>query len=235
MSFRTFGYFGPLCPLPVPQAGPYSPPNVLNNMRMYNILSGERIDEFPLDVAMKIFWEAETISINGFITAEYTTPQGGRAVGTLSGGTSVQWGEVNEVSPFPFTPYRPPMASAKEMLCTIQKAGNLGIHTFHSTLSSISPRMAIEIRRRDFGDGQISYAPFSINFEGAYTTSQGVQIFVLPFTNAGRVPVGNANWITPWGNVSTPLFFSPFYGNETHIASEMTITVTAANPTTRYA
>jgi len=233
-EFNTLGWFGPLCPLPVPAAGPFSPPNVLNNMRMYNILNGQRIDEFPLDIAMKIFWEAEAISIDGFITAEYTTPQGNRAVATLSGGTSVQWGEVNPVGPFPFTPYRPPIATAKEMLCTIQKLGNFGLHTFHSTLSSVSPRMSIEIVRRDYGDGQISYAPFSMNFEGSLSPSQGVQIFSRPWTNAGRVPVGAANWITPWGNTTTPLFFSALFGSETHIASALTITVTGADPAVRY-
>jgi hypothetical protein len=236
MSFRTLGWFGPLCPNPLPPDPPFaSSPNEFKATRMYNLQTRERINEFPLDIAMKIFWEADTIAIDGFFTVEYTAQGGARAVATVAGETSVSWGAIDIFNPL-FVANRPPIATAKEMLCTIQKAGNAGIHTLHETDTSFSPRMIIRILRQIWGDGTAAYAPFSINFEGAVTTQAGAQIITTSVFPENAPQVGAANWITPWGNAMSPLFFSRTpIGNVIHLDSSMTITVTAADPAVRYA
>jgi hypothetical protein len=236
MNFHTLGWFGPLCPDPLPPSPPLaSSPNEFKATRMYNLQTNERINEFPLDIAMKIFWEADTIAIDAFFTIQYTI-SGVTQVATIAGGTSAQWGEIDFFNPVSTIPNRPPIASAKEMLCTIQKTGNDGIHTFHSTDSSLSPRMIIQIRQRIYGDETAAYAPFVINFEGGPVPQTGAQIITTSVFPAAAVQVGFANWITPWGNATSPLFFSRIpVGNVTHLNSSMTITVTAAAPAVRYA
>jgi hypothetical protein len=236
MSFRALGWFGPLCPEPLPPNPPFaSSPNEFKATRMYNLQTRERINEFPLEIATKIFWEADTIAIDGFFTVEYTASGGSREVATVAGGTSVQWGEIDIFNTPSSIPNRPPIATAKEMLCVIQKAGNAGIHTFHSTDGSTSPRIIINIIRRIWGDGEAAYAPFSINFEGAVAPQAGAQIITTSVFAASAPQVGFANWITPWGNAASPLFFSRFPTSVTHLDSSLTITVTSADPAIRYA
>jgi hypothetical protein len=198
---------------------------------MYNLTSNELINEFSRDIATKIFWEADTITLNGSITASYIDANNKPGIGTLSGETTAEWSEINI---FDFTQNNQlPLETARELLCELGKKSR-NYHTFKATRSSISPRIQIVIYKSQFENEGISCAPFSMNFEGGLASNVGVQIFTRPWSSTSASEVGVANWITPWGNTTSKLFYSSLLENTTLISSSMTITVTAANPTVRY-
>jgi hypothetical protein len=237
MSFRTLGWFGPNCPLPLPPPPTtFSPPNEFKDTRMYNLQTKEIVNEFPLDIAMKIFWEAKTISVDASVTASYPISGGGTETGTLTGETSAEWSEISR----PEFASRQPVQTAKELLCILKQPSSLfpNNHTNKATDFSVSPRLSIIIRAREFTDENVLYAPFLINVEGAIApqpTQFGAQIFTTSVASINANQVGVANWTTPWGNTTSPLFFSASGGAGPHVSSFMNITVTAADPATRYA
>jgi hypothetical protein len=241
MSFRTLGWFGPNCPLPLPPPPtPFSPPQEFKDTRMYNLQTKETVNEFPLDIAMKIFWEAETISFEASVSALFFF-QNQLTSGSFSGSESAVWSEIDlDLSP---SSAREPVQTAKELLCILKRPSSLfpNNHTVKLQAGNL-PRTNIAIQSREFADEEFLYAPFSISIEGGLgppsefgTFSAGAQIFTTSVASINANQVGFANWITPWGNATSPLFFSGIFGTETHVSSSMTITVTAANPATRYA
>jgi hypothetical protein len=214
MSFRTIGWFGPQCP---------RLPNVFETnagMVMYDYEKSERVKEFPLDLAMQIFWGAQTITANFAI--DYT-------ISGISYSESrqivVQWGEIAFASGSVLD--RAPVTTASAMLCNVQNPQSQ-IHTFKETINSGGGNGDIQtffgINRRPTLGLKKLHAPFSaqIAFEGS--------VAALSTSNTqGGIIAGTCQWNTPWGNAQTPL---RRFGAAT--GGSMTITVTAADPATRY-
>lgn len=228
-EFKTLGLFGYQCP--------QITNSTLSQLAMYDYNTKSTLPGFPLEIFTKIFWGADEIKLEASCTASNS-----RKTTTFSGEISVKWGEIVFAQAYsgPPTIVRESVTTAKEMLCLISDPMSDDqtkySHTFKNTLGSVSPRGSIQIRKRPYIQNNQLFAPFSINFEGAIDESTGAQIFINPIQPPSRaVMAGNAQWVTPWGNFTTPYYFFDFLYNASHISSYMTITITAADPAIRYA
>jgi hypothetical protein len=235
MSFRTLGWFGPEC---FQSDGRWvaAPPKYLE---IYNSQTGSNQD-FPLELAMKIFWESQTISINASLTWVRFFSGPPRYVSfTASYNETLNWGERR--ANFTSLPSeRTGLQTAKELLCS----------SSHTTLllSSVN---------EGGGDGELQFEifkrPFAIYENGGYRIF--APIFVLVRSGSATGFVNNNEWpiqdvaeqmgecliTTPWGNTSSPIIVPPpqtqpdgFVLSFVESVS-MSIDFTAADPATRYA
>jgi hypothetical protein len=203
-ELRTIGWFGPRCPR--------LPGTLENNngMEMWDYATDESLS-FPLQIATNIFWGAATI------VADFTIEGSGGF--SASGLVAAEWGQI--------APTRSAVATAQEMLCLL---GN-NTHTFNEDLETIGDtniRSFLQIATRPTLATQKLHAPFSA--EIAYSSStRGVG--ALFTSNSGSLSgvIGDCNWTTPWGQLTTPL---RKFGSAT--GGSIQITVTAADPATRY-
>jgi hypothetical protein len=220
MSFRTLGWFGPACPF-TPTVGTWE------GMEMYDFSSETQLSQFPLDIAMKIFWEAQTITVD----ASVTFPLSGSSA-TRSGSITSAWGEFDRRGGTIGSQFnRPFFENAKSALCPI--ANSSGTHTYKEEIFSavpVSSGFLIEfiIQRRPYFVNNKLIAPFF----AALAVGVGVEIRTSPRSDVGTLMPNTCLWITPWGNVNSPLYRASGGASTT---GSMTITVTAADPAARYA
>jgi hypothetical protein len=228
MSFRTLGWFGSDCPsIPTQFFGPeifsFAVHDYNNPLPAPQPIGG-RVN-FPLDIAMKIFWEAESYQIESNISATISDL-------TRSGSISINvpWGNIAE--PLNFFPPRDRLNNAKEMLCSIKNsppAGN-NLHTLNQTLSgnrhffSITPRPWIADNLLVFG--MVFQHDIGILFPAD-------QVFIETKTFQTQPQYGTGSWQlnSPWGNFSLPMTIS----RPIQISGSFSITVSGADPETRYA
>jgi hypothetical protein len=270
-NFRTIGWFGSECYTPatrfvppqgfIPSQLPY-----MNIRKFWNPLlepkpanqpSGYQGD-FPLELAMKIFWEAETITMTSNITTSTTF-----GPISASGTSTIKWGSYNDESFPPTTNLRDGVLTAKEMLCHIDSENKLEpkppfgspqSHTaFRKTIVAgtvpttqgpkpytTTQRMVIGPRPLIYKPENINlpieiYAPFTFGFEFGGLVSNPDGIFL---SSAGPIFQGffltkefvMADIITPWGNTQVRTTAGNLISD-----GSMTITVTAADPKERYA
>lgn len=226
MSFRTIGLFGPRCPEKLQS---YQIPD---RMRLSQNPVG---NDFPLELAMKIFWEAEMF----YITASVVT-KNGDGIFTQNVAHSFPWGSWRYhyygVDRVPGWDDRPSATNAKDLLCR-------DYHTFSSVSTSrMDNGVAWQsnvwclINRVPFAapstyQTDAIYAPFRFYIDNTGLTSRLNGIILSPFRGVGQTETEgpSANIETPWGNYSCPTRI----GIEVESVS-MTITVTASDPTTRY-
>jgi hypothetical protein len=237
-GFRTRGWFGPQCPTlgslyfddfnihdfsdPSPAPQPI----------------GGRVN-FPLDIAMKIFWEAQSFQINSFIEA---TVNGETKSDTKN--ITIPWGAFVTASFQQGDFQRQSVETAKEMLCILQNPSSsiASWHTFSTSfLNSPLPAtwysfFLLNPSISTF-PAAIDLLIFEMEWRHDITLLFGSQFQQIVITagstrpNIGPVNIGSWNLNTPWGNFSLPLWGS---GGRVVDAS-VTITVTAADPAVRYA
>jgi hypothetical protein len=219
MSFRTIGWFGPQCAERIQSF------QIADRMRLGN--------DFPLELAMKIFWEAATFQIVGSVTTQNGTGSDALIV-TNNVDHTFDWGAWTYSPPNGFD--RPTATKAHELLCR-------DYHTLYDaqTLKTTndanwSSRVRGFINRAPFAPSiyqkDTIYAPFQFSIDNAGIVSRLNGIFLSAVRDgAGQTEAEgpNANIETPWGNYSCPTRI----GTAVQSAS-MTITVTAADPATRY-
>ena len=246
MSFRTFGWFGPRCPrtFQLVQTGTGSFGATWGHMDMYDYSTKSFLSGFPLEIASKIYWEAGEITLDASVTAQYTAPNGALVTRTLSAANTVTWG--SGPSPRPF------ITTAKDMLCFINGGTFSSITGAYSRIntnfsildnSGLPTRLIYSTEGRPYFQNEKLFAPFVLNIEGniAQQVNHGnrpAQLLVSPriFTSDVTRIVGNAEWFTPWGNVLVPMYWSTFSNTAVQFVSGfMRVTVTAADPATRYA
>lgn len=242
MAFSTIGWFGPECPF-------YNyivyPDQLYDKMRIMpaNLVTGF---DFPLELAMKIFWEAQSFSVSSSLT---TFNQGREFSSQFN--YVAEWGSF-DLAFNQFGNSRPTITRAKELLCIkknpppfSQYHGNLsfGSHTFVSKLELytwefgtwsagsgifLGPQMVIDPATNEMhfyfsvshDHGGIISGPVGVTFGPNKATNRGVIVTDGP-------PV---TMITPWGNYSCPMTMT-----QTVVDASMTVTVTAADPSVRYA
>jgi hypothetical protein len=181
--------------------------------------------DFPLDVAMKLCWEVDEYIINSSITDPIN--------GTNTINLSVSWGSVYDFFGF-FLP-RPPLETAKEMLCIKGK-------------DRVEERTWTTLYRENYYTFVMPHRP-SI-YQGA-SIYQGVLNYLLGWShdhpNSGGSGLGLSTGVpeniigsfvvesfqlsTPWGNFTMPYTRRAVVGS----SSSLSITVTAADPQERYA
>jgi hypothetical protein len=222
MSFYTNGWFGPYCPLTIP-------PSIFGGQASFNVHDfdnpapppqpiGGRVN-FPLDVAMKMCWEANQYIINSSITSPVS--------GTNTVNLSVTWGSVYDFSGF-FIP-RPNLETAKEMLCVM--GGTAGQEGEWTTLYRENVYSFAMPFRPSIYQGVLSY---QLGWTHNHPTSAGSGLSlstVISENNIGSFIIEQFQLLTPWGNFSVPYRRLPVVGS----SSSLSITVTAANPQGRYA
>jgi len=202
---------------------------------MYDTNLGTSLDGFPVDIAMKLFWEALTFNVTASITANF-----GGLVGTttISQNQTFNWGVIASDPPTVFDP-RSGLITATEALCAIQESPDLfpdlRSHTLFikdQIVNTIQTRLSFEMSTKELYliDG-ILHAPFSVGFQAGTAIIQTGSNFLTQFPP--QLLGNSATWNTPWGNTSTPLRGAS-QGNPI-IAGSITITVTAADPEVRYA
>jgi hypothetical protein len=227
MSFRTIGWFGPQCPQKIFSY------QIIDRMKLSQNSVG---DDFPLELAMKIFWEAATFQIVGSVTTQNGTGSDALTV-TNNVDHTFDWGAWTYSPPNGFD--RPTATKAHELLCR-------DYHTLYDaqTLKTTnganwSSWVRGFINRAPFAPLTYStdtikniYAPFQFFIDNAGIVSRLNGIFLSAVRDgAGQTEAEGpkATIETPWGDYSCPTRI----GTAVQSAS-MTITVTAADPATRY-
>jgi hypothetical protein len=235
MSFRTLGWFGPECFLSTTRWN-VAPPKYLE---IYNSQTGSNQD-FPLELAMKIFWESQTISINASLTwvRFFSGPQQ-YVPFTASYNETLNWGERR--SNFIDLPSaRTGLQTAKELLCS----------SSHTTLLLSGGNTGGGTGELQF---DISRRPFAIYENGGYRIFAPIFVLVRSGSGAGVVDnnefpiqdvaeqMGECLITTPWGNTSSPIIVAPPQtqpdGFVLSFVESVSIAIdfTAADPATRYA
>lgn len=241
-GFRTRGWFGPQCPLTAPV---FFLPLSFHDFNNTEDLPPQPIGgnvSIPLDVAMKIFWNASTYRIQSSLTATVDNVTRSESKDLI-----INWGDVSDarlgIGGGGIYPPRSGLTTAKEMLCEIQKQP-IPINTLYTErpLGLFSADIAFELgaapwlqtfgNRRvlrlplDFAHSLRMLFPNPLGLVGAYHVTR-------PFFNEGGVtPTPSGNWSlnTPWGNFAFPLYSFP-----TVTSNSLTITVTEADPEERFA
>jgi hypothetical protein len=246
MSFRTLGYFGPECPTP-PQF-PFE--GQFNKMRLVPQAQASGYD-FPLELAMKIFWESATLQITGSVTTDIN----GTFTSTVD--ETFSWGSYRDDT-FPANA-RDTITRAKDLLCLKKSTpltalhGNLtfGSHTiFRKNITRSRPSGGTWntvifgfIREVPYLDSFVAqtriYAPFQCFIENSGLTGAPNGIYLDPFAPRATAPFTGgsptlegptASITTPWGNFSAPTRIG-----QAVTSSSLSITVTAADTSVRYA
>jgi hypothetical protein len=223
MGFKTIGWFG--------NSGCYGeiPPSLESPNKSFDMIklkSGTQLS-FPLEIATKIFWLAKTINLN----ASITVPNTPNPPFTYTVNETFPWGiyydEIFSLN------LRTSVTTAKEMLCLIKDSAlPFPSHTVFrkrqivsggttSNLSVIQPKALVSTIDADPEDKTL-YAPF------LFAVSARGQAITCSSTG-DQVAYGSATIITPWGNVSVPIFGSPSV-----ISASMTITITEEDPAIRF-
>lgn len=233
-NFRTIGWFGSECPVKDVLA---------ENMVLYTP------DEtpppargLPLEVAMKIFWEAQTINISGSITTENLESSFSNSINE-----TFEWGAY--ISASPINTIRSSVATAKEMLCFINSENQLTpapAFPWHTAFSGSKSGGFTEDGKEWFTTyGVLIYpqpfynpitkklcAPisFAIDNGGLISAENGFGLDRRLANGFTTKPFVNATIVSPWGTYSfeTVASYSVSSGN-------LTLTVTAADPEVRYA
>jgi hypothetical protein len=224
MSFRTFGWFGPYCATTPAQ----EPLNLI--VHDYESpaaapQSGGRVN-FPLDVAMKVFWEAATFQITSTVSATI-----GATSRTDTVNVAVNWGQIED-SQEVFTP-RQGLNLAKEMLCAINPAIVGGYHTLYRESSPGGRSFQFGLAPQpNVRNGLLALNLFCVHEIGALFPASEVFQRIKLFSEQPQY--GETTWqlVTPWGSYTLPLTISrPSQMNN----NSLTITVTAADPAARHA
>jgi hypothetical protein len=235
-------------------------------MDMYNFNTGQPSSEFPLDIAMKIFWEAETITVDATVTGagtitviENDQQVTQEVIETRTTVKTFDWGGVF-YEPGTFIafdpPNRPPFADAKSALCRLSDRVNFGtqvVDGFHTqyfgffSAGDYDANMDVLFRQTPILLNGRLIAPFEVRCSIRVPLNESQvalgTILTQPRRLIGESPgftqelSNSCLWITPLGNVNTPLygvntgtFDRPFLST-----GSMTITVTGADPAVRYA
>jgi hypothetical protein len=249
MSFLTLGWFGSNCPSPPFDAfgqGNYT------GMDMYDFSTGDQSSEFPLAIAMKLFWEAQEFLIEATVTGAgeiLVNNESQEVIVTRNIARTVLWGGIQGYD----SADRAPFSDAKSALCGILQQGGPfidgGAHTAYKDDSSDETIVNFIIWRRPFLVENRLVAPFevraliNVSLQSVFPSKAIGTIATQPERLIGET-VGTFQelensclWVTPWGNVNSPLYGS-ITGNEGRqfqTTGSMSITVTAADPATRYA
>lgn len=237
MSFRTIGWFGAECA---------NLSSTVNNMRLYRAGSAPPPNGLPLELAMKIFWEADKITISGQITTENLQTTFSNSVNE-----TVNWGTYRLFG----SNIRDFVATAKEMLCFINSKNKLmpspmfpwhtafienkigGVVPPSDSGRTWSTNYSVIIEPRPYYNPNTGalYAPFSFGLEnsGLISGPNGFGVGQLAYSQTSappqEKPFVNASLITPWGNAQIETI-----ATQTVVSGSLTITVTAADPATRY-
>lgn len=135
-QFRCIGTFGPYCPTVLPSTTPgFSPYVRAGNLRLVaqsvaeQMSPQQQLSVFPTELAMKIFWEADTINMTASVTTQYL------ALGSVTGtcNRTIVWGsyDVNVPGFQNLNDLRQGVETAAEMLCHISDECSLpGAATF---------------------------------------------------------------------------------------------------------
>jgi hypothetical protein len=238
MNFRTLGWFGPNCPLNDPFY-PFFPPQY---MEIYDSVTGSNFN-FPLETAMKIFWEASGIIVSASLV--WKRLLAGQFIKFSSNfNETIQWGEV-----FAGPSQRGSVGTAKEMLCFLNE--EFGYNTFKVITQNAQTNsvLSFTIDKAPFiyfygTDAYKLFMPLRVRVSAGsgWAEIQSRNAYGPPFSpDIPQLTMGACNIFTPWGNTSTPLLISPNSkdsgGTVTAFveSASMSITVTGANPETRYA
>jgi hypothetical protein len=134
-EFRCIGYFGPYCPT---DALFYES----QNMRLVPLKNYEHTDQFPIELATKIFWEADTINMTASVTTNNKVfSVDGSIVDRIVTGTcnrTVKWGVFHLSTQPIYQNFRQEIKTAAEMLCHISDTCDLEYTTpfpSHTTFS----------------------------------------------------------------------------------------------------
>jgi hypothetical protein len=228
-NFRTFGWFGTDCRFGTLQD---------SDLEMYDFATQTASQKFPLDIAMKIFWEADTITVEAYRGPVFGLPE-------FTTSMDINWGENRTVQNIDGTEsviqqLRPYLTTAKEAVCILSGINNnfepLTFKRVDYLFGSRGGTLTFSAFRPYYGRSSTNntkiYAPFTIEHGdiGGVTS-------VSNFNLIGNNPLfpntyGVCFWVTPWGNFETPVRFNTTFPQ---FVSNFTVTVTAADPNIRYA
>jgi hypothetical protein len=247
-EFRKFGFFGES-----PGSCEYINQGIApewTGMEMFNLQTNQRTNfGFPLDLAMKIFWEAQSFTIRTSVIVDNTSVGEiccGCPPGNYTTTDTFQWGSIPlQLNAVPYT-------KALDIVCrpgvsvVFDGVFDQELDVFQCDAPPFSeggfdppPFQGSADYRTVFGMPSVPFAANSMVHASFFVTHEifrsGGNAFVRasPLRITNLLSYENSNgclWITPWGNATSPL-----YGYINAASASMTITVTAADPAIRYA
>lgn len=269
MSFQTIGWFGADCYTSTENIVFPQVPTQMPNMVVWKFwnpnLNPQPTDlpagyqgNFPLELAMKIFWESATITMN----ASLTSTEGNFTISS-SISAAINWGgfddQVTAQVGFPYLEnLRVGIGTAKEMLCHINSDNQLQpnpMPLYNSSHTVLRRQRQLGVRTRPnlppepYGDRWIIainprpyiwipdnvnipieiYAPFYFEYQHWGIGPNGIGTTMQ--TGSPQFPLyGNAQINTPWGSIQNPMYKGP-----SSTSGSMTINITGTDPLTRYA
>lgn len=227
MGFKTIGWFGPYCAENTPNGR--DPKEFIVHDYNSQEAAPQQIGgnvKFPLDVAMKIFWEASTFNIQSTIEATIGGTTKSDTVNVV-----VNWGQITDSTGF-FNE-RGSISTAKEMLCAINPNQIKANHTLYREYVTNGRQFLFGISPQPYIDNGLLTFNFFCSHEIGPLFPVG-EIFQKIKILEEQPQYGERIWnlYTPWGNYVLPLIVSrPLQTN----TSVLSITVTGSNALERYA
>jgi hypothetical protein len=246
-QFRKFGFFGESTGCAYPNQG-VAPQ--WSGMEMFNLQTNQRTNfGFPLDLAMRMFWEAQAFTITTSVIVDDTSVAElccGCPPGNYTTTNTFQWGSI------PLQPNAIPHTKALDIVCR-PNVSVVSDGVFDQELDvfecdapplveggfdplpfegSASYRTLLQIPAIPFAANSMLHAPFFVTHQ-IERSAGNANVIASPLRSTNLLSYENPNgcsWITPWGNAT-----SPVYGYINAASASMTITVTAADPEIRYA
>lgn len=216
---------------------------------MFNLQTNQRTNfGFPLDLAMRIFWEAQAFTITTTVAVDDTNVFElccGCPPGNYTTIETFQWGSI------PLQPNAIPHTRAIDIVCrpTVSVVfdgvfdqeldvfecdppplveGGFDPPAFEG---SASYRTVFQIPAVPFAANSLLHAPFFVTHEIGRSAGNAT-VIASPIRSTNLLSYENASgctWITPWGNAT-----SPIYGYINAASASMSIVVTGADPNERY-
>jgi hypothetical protein len=244
-SFRTVGWFGPECPAQNVFYVPFPP----KYMEIYDSKTGSN-PIFPLEMAMKIFWESEEIKINASMVWKRLTLSLVTQTFTSNFNDTIKWGSINFDS-FEEPEEREFVETAKEMLCYIKNnSTSQSNHTIMQRAPNPNNQYYFNILNRPYiykenpslKDYKL-YAPidFFLTAGAGFARLLSHDFYGTISGSVPQMTMGNAQILSPWGNTEVPILIPPptidSDGTITSFIESVSISIefTAADPDVRYA